>query len=213
MTEEISKIWRRLGDYIWWELEKEWPYFWTDDITGLDWYVEERCNIKVGPDKLSRPDPIDIINQYLDYHTLCVNLLTNKYKEMEESIEMFSDLGRPIVIDWCIGLGIISFYIQEGTHFKKGFKNYLEVLQKHLGYSSKKADLMACFSGTDIPEEVLNETRFIIEEKYDKFVEKWEPILDKEAEIANNLLQDIVNNRIFNEKGKLAIENICKAVV
>lgn len=207
--DEISKEkWEKLGEYIWSEVEKGWPHFWSDDIQELDFFVKEHCNINVGPDELERLELIDKINMYLDSHRLSLSLLPDKYKELENDIELFKELAHDIYIDWLVGRGASEFDIETDRHFKEDFKEYLIKMKEKLGFNEEKVELIAYFSGPNISEEIIKKAKECIAAEYEKFLKKWNPILKKETEIANSLLKEIVNQRIFKNDKTLDMEKI-----
>lgn len=208
MNEVAKQKWEMLGEYIWAQVEKEWPYFWSDDIQELDFYMNEICNVNVSPDELKKPELIDKINMYLDNHRLSLSLLPDKYKELEKDIELFKDLAHDICIDWIVGRGSSEFDIETDRHFKEDFKGYLLKMKETLGFNEESVELAAYFSGPNISEEIMKKAKECIATEYEKFLKKWNPVLKQEMKIVNSLLKEIVEKRIFKSDQTLDMDKI-----
>lgn len=206
LDEEGIEKWDRLQNYIWSEINKEWPFICSDDIFDLFFYVREEKNVSVLPEEIGSEKLKNLINAYLDNHSLSVNDLTDKYIEMENEKNKFSKVGFDIFIDWSIGRGTISFDMEENRYFKENFKSCVEILEKEFEFQSPATQIIAIFSGSNTPRSTLEYVRGIVDSRFEVFAQKWDNVLKKEANFINELMKKVVNSQLFDENQQLKID-------
>lgn len=186
-------LWEKIECYIWGELEKQWPYFWSEDANELAVFIRQEKIPGLNPQKMIKSDLQDVLNSYMDHQTMSVNLLTDKYPELKKEIESHLDIGIIINIDWYTGRGRAELDYENDT--KVMGKNVRDTLMK-LGYSSDQLDLMAAFT----PEEAFRSfERNLLEKHKESLDKKWSKVLKDEINEANKCIKDIINNRIFQD--------------
>ncbi|MED2737859.1 hypothetical protein [Bacillus toyonensis] len=188
-----DSLWEKIEYYLWGELEKQWPYFWSEDANDLALFIRQEKIPGLNPQKMIKSDLQDVLNSYMDHQTISVNLLTDKYPELKKEIESHSDIGIIINIDWYTGRGRAELDYENDT--KVMGENIRDTLMK-LGYSSDQLDLMSAFT----PEEAFRSfERNLLEKHKDRLDEKWSKVLKDEISEANKCIRDIINNRVFQD--------------
>lgn len=188
-----DSLWEKIEQYIWEQLEKEWPYFWSDDVHKLNIYVRQEKMPGLNPQKMRKKDLQDVLNLYLDYHIISVNLLENKYPELKKEIESHSDIGININIDWFIGRGRAGFDYSNDTKVIGG--TIRDTLMK-LGYSADQLDIIAAFTPVKAFQSF---ERDLLEKHKNRLDEKWSKILKDEIKVADKCVRELINNRIFQD--------------
>ncbi|MGN5651050.1 hypothetical protein [Bacillus sp. Brlt_9] len=195
MVRNISHdtLWESIEQYMWESLEKQWPYFWSEDITDLAIFIRQEKIPGLNPQKMIKNDLKDVLNSYLDSNVISVSLLTDKYPELKREIDAYSEIGISITLDWYIGRGRAEFDFYDDAKVKNG--NIRDTLVK-LGYSSDQLDVMSAFTAIETPEKF---ERNLLEKQKNNFNDKWSGMLRNEIKAADNSLRELVNNRVFED--------------
>ncbi|WP_140421684.1 hypothetical protein [Bacillus cereus] len=195
MVRNIShdSLWESIEQYMWESFEKQWPYFWSEDITDLAIYIRQEKIPGLNPQKMIKNDLKDVLNSYLDSNVISVSLLTDKYPELKREIDAYSEIGINITMDWYIGRGRAEFDFYDDTKVMSG--NIRDTLMK-LGYSSDQLDIMSAFTAVETSEKF---ERNLLEKQKENFNDKWSGMLRDEIKAADNSLRELVNSRVFEE--------------
>lgn len=184
--------WDDIEEKLWNKLEKKWPYFWTDDITSLEIFVEQEY-LEI-PKKLSESQFMVILNRYVDSQILSLSPLMDTNPKLKREFDIF-DKYLSLSLEWYVGRGKKCFVWNWDLMIDSITEELLDELNSSFVNCDFDEVLILSFYDQQEAKKRINE---LLSEEVEKFQNKWRPYLEKEKKKALEALSDALKETTLN---------------